>query len=440
MIDHSDTFVDCEYVEQVRESLSLSIVSLGQQRAYLRNVKHEHEEPFKHKCVQLLDRLINRIDEMMRSLDVLEYPRNVQDAMAYQRFLFDIEDICGNLHLAIDQRSEGHISEQSNYGGRIKSSFAADKVYIAIDNLMTHFIKSFLPREIAEEIVVVIAFGSGIGYQVSLVPIYLPLIAVVHIPQPDLYRCRYWTSLCHEAAHLYYEYASIPRQISIRLQDMTSQLNNIGITVWGIDSTETSKRQLQEIICDFASMTLCGLPDLLTFVTSYYDQRIDATGFKYHPPFGARVDYMFKYLETLKGSEAFDDILKKCKASWTKTKRKSVPSRTRLYNTRYKSFVTDNYDELLSISRRFIAVPQADYFSAQTWENASKAYEEYKRGKPLVDLPLDAIGAFSLMWVKRFDICKRLGGSSAFSSRLATWHKNDGKIFNEIVDFLLQKM
>jgi hypothetical protein len=438
-VDMSHTFIDHEYVEQIREYASLLGVGLGQLKSYVRSVGYTHDEPFKRKCTLLLDRLAQRINEASQELGALRYPHIVPESWWLQRLLFDFENICGYLHLAVDQRLEGHLCEQSNFGSLIKNPLATNKVYIAIDNLMTYFIKAFLPSEIAEEMTVVVAFGPESGYNIFLVPIYLPLFAVVHVPRIDLCRCRYWTSLGHEAAHLYYDYAEMPRPVSKKLEEMISEVKKIGNHIWGVGSLETAQRQVEEIICDFAALSLCGLPDLLTFVTSCYDSSVDATGFKSHPPFCTRVDYMLRYIKDLGESDSLNAILRKFEKSWCIQKRRSLPRNSRDYIQEYDSCIKNHYKEIVDISRRLIAIPKSGIFGIEKWEKAISAYEEYKGGKPLIDLSLDEVEVFNLVWMKRFDVCKKLNGCSDFSRRFVSWHQTEGKIFNDLVDFLIQR-
>lgn len=439
------TFLDHEYVEQVRESASLIVWQLGQLKSYIRSLRFVHREPFRGKCIQLLDRVGKKLKSDLARLEAWRFPDNLREALSLHETLLELRDICGYTQLAVTERTEGPILEQSNFSSWVTSDTATNRVRTAVDKLMGFFVRSILPSEVSNEITVIIVFGHDTDYKAFLLPIYLPLIALVHVPKTDLCRSRYWVSLCHETMHLYYDYVEMPRTISSKLGEMKTQILEIGKKVWNVNEPERAENHVEEMVCDFSSLLFCGLPDLLTLLSSHYDMTVDATSFKDHPPLLVRGDYMFRYLGDLEDNSSSQDVssfktvLDDCRHSFARAGGRVRARRLKKYTEEYQSFVTSFYDDILDVSKRLVATSSSDLFRPKKWENASVAYDRFKSGEKLVDLDIDVVEAICLIWRKRFDIYQRLGRDIDFSEKFLAWHVAERKIFNDIVDFLVKK-
>lgn len=448
-----------EYVEQVRESASLLLSTLGHLENCVKTMKYVHNEPFRTRCVEVITRIANEIKPIVASVEGQVYPKSLEQASVLDKTTNQAKDILEYVTTAIDQRLEGHIFEQSSYGTLVKSEFVANRVHTAIDNLMGYFMKAYLQAEIAEAISIVTVFGHQTDYQARLIPWKLPLIALVHIPKTDLYRCRYWASLAHETVHLHWFSAralvGLPKATESKIDKLTSKIQKVGITVFGIDAPDLARSQLEEILCDLNSVALVGMADLLTILTSCCSFNDGIGKYEDHPPWLVRTKYMMKYLEKECMSkhpaslELYDDLFEDCKKSWHTDFERAItqegtagkkPDNQKMmkYFEEYQSFIDGNFQDLVSVSNQSLFIDSSDCFSPRKWERIIEAYKKYKEGAILDGLNLDPVDVLNLVWLKRFEICRQTP-KEMLSKNYTIWRKSERKLFNDIVDLLARK-
>lgn len=136
---------------------------------------------------------------------------------------------------------------------------------------------------------------------------------VVNVPYHDCFRSRYWATLAHEAAHVFFYYywkeakdEEFAKNFNRNIYRLGEVLDSIWLNENEFETTYEVKLQVIELICDIVACYVCGPPPFLSlctydrFTLSYVD--IDKnTGIsvtqKEHPPLFFRLYVMRKTLQ-----------------------------------------------------------------------------------------------------------------------------------------------
>jgi len=433
--------IDDEYVEQIREYGTFYAQGLNYLKDLIQNLAYVDLDPiFQRNTVEVLERLSEVIGGASNRLRILRHPDNLAEAYRLENRIRQYEGIAHYIIDAIDQRMEGHSTEQLYFYSVTKSEFIGRKIYIAIDNLMNHFLSSYFPPEISRDTISLVLFGHEMGYQVTLVPHMIPLVAITHIPKIDFYRSRFWSCLGHETVHQEYHSMQMPQRYESLRHDMIDDLVSLGSQMWQVALPGFAVSQFEELICDLSSLILSGPPDLLSLLTLAGNPRIEAQFFDRHPPLSVRVKYMTRYLEELESNpdSSYQRMLQNCVASWENVKDSLwIPYREKRYIEEYDRLVEHYYDDLLEFSQAQF-VPRIRFFEPADWETSAQAYESYKNGTGLAESNLDFTQILNLVWVKRCEVTKNIYIDEHVPERFTIWHEFERKFFDDIVNLMIE--
>jgi len=436
---YNDRFVDQEFLEQTREYVSFLIKDLGGVSDFVRTLGiSEIEGPLEDKIIEWLGFVREDLNSAIENAFIVSTEQGLKEAYKIHEKMREYEIILSLLKQAIDQRFHGHVTEKIHFFEPTRVEAAGSKVYKAIDKLVARLIGSFFPEYIANESVSVVVFSSVPGYQVWI-PTGEPTIAVVQVPEIDLHRCRYWTCLGHETAHQ--RYGAYPimgidhsgNAYKELKREMVQDLENLALRSFGFRSEDLALDQFQEVLCDFSSSMLLGPSDLLTLMTTLSYPRLEGTAFSPHPPLAARVRYMFKYLNEnipATSSGIFGRRLQEWQSSWRFLERTiKRPVRERLYLEGFNQIVDEYYNDIVTVARDFLEIPNQELFKPETWEWAEVVHENEDEISNASVLDL-----LQVTWAKRWMTFKNVFQGSA--TEFLYYHQFERKFTYDFINRL----
>lgn len=429
--------MDQEFLEQTREYASFLLKDLSFAADLVQNPEIvEMGKAFAEKIALWARVSRENLLSAYENMAVLPPRKSLEEAYKMHEKMWGYQGILCLVKQAVDQRFHGHVAEKIHFFEPTKEECAGSKVYKAIDNFVTYLIASFFPSYVVTDSCSIVVFTSVPGYQVWM-PAGIPPVAIVQVPEIDLHRCRYWTCLGHEIAHQRYNAypifsvdgsGDIYEELKV---EMVRDLANLGLRAYGASLENLALAQFQEVLCDLSAVMLLGPSDLLTLITTIANPRLEGTGLSQHPPLAARVEYELEYLDRKTqsvGNGVLSQRLKEWRSSWYYLERLiKRPVRERTYINGFNEIISRYYDDLLTVARDFLEVPETGLFKPETWDKA----ENLVCGG---DEPegTDYSYVLSLAWAKRWKVFQKVFQGSV--TEFFTYHEFERKITYDVIN------
>ena len=436
------SFFSDEYIESIREQVVVTTSELHYLASLFERVPHFDLDPgLKKNLIQILKDIIENLGSAEANIKSFHYPQNMKEAWILQLKMKGYEKVITCLKEAAFQRFEGYSTEQSNFFFAVESEYRSKRVYRAIDTIVCHFLGCFFPREDLKQLITLTYFGDKPTYGIEV----YGNLAVVQLPRIDSSRCRFWACLGHESVHERFAHTNLTGEYKELQNEMIEDISSIGQRLFQTAAPSVAAAQFEEIICDLSSLIISGLPDLMTLVSFSAIPRLEADNFSKHPPLDVRINYMYRYLSTLKSdkSDDYNQSLEICRSSWNSIKEDlrisyRLTNREKVYIQEYNQLIDTYFEDLVDLARHMILVPDDQRFSPSSWERANEGYQKLIQGRPLVSLKLNFTELFNLAWIKRLRAFKSLISNEESCETFLSWHSYERKLFEEFVNTLIE--
>lgn len=477
-------FASFEYLESFRERVSNLNNFANDLSGHMLLLEDINCQGFKIKCEIVIDSCLTYFKDLLDYIENFDTPLQEKIRTVYNehKHLDGYDTALRAIELAINQRVISPNYEENAFPEYLFGCYHP-KVARAIDNLVSHLTTLFFgkarekssgPEGVSTQIVPLTIFGSSPRHQISTIRLFghknkTVLLFLVNIPKTDAYRYRFLTSLCHEISHvklrltwqssllkeadLYLEY---PEEGQKLYDEIIDELQTgiikayVSSEIYENDFTERMRayvgsitEQVEEILADFASLTIFGLADLSTLICWSGDPAQELEEKKLrpidHPPLPIRANYMINYLKSLNCEEPeYKKALFEIENNWKEieeTNQELVPFKKFLDS--YKEVVNGSADKIVDFVKNYL-MPNSIPFSSVHWE---RCVSTFKRKKDIeknkgIDCPVTFI---IRAWAKRWFIHQKLSKSGKGDlKRFLEWHKTETKLLGQIINELNQ--
>lgn len=466
-----------EYLEGYRESLSTLKFQTAELLERVNTISIESVLlPFKKKCTRILCVILDYCDE---HLALLNNPSK-----------YDIKELLEifSSYVIFDNYSEALRTTEKSINQRVKAIKYDDgffpefeynqfgsRISNAIDNIVEYLMTLFFPhndgngQEIQNndsqwQIIPITIFGDSPKHETwshFLVGKENLILYVVNMPSTDIHRFRFWTSMGHEITHLklLHTYQSCvlnsPKILmhfpyseeGQSLYDCTAQglCYEIGEAYTNSkvlgdkystnlpNATRLIAKQVEELICDSASIIIFGIPSLLTLICSGglpYQGLKDICD---HPPLPIRVNHMLKCLRNQKNpTPKYLETLNEIEHEWNSLLNQfKFDQYTDLLEAYQR--VVDDYSQYISDFANKYIVSYSDPVEPIKWDKYISTYDV--SCSALNDSCKDPVSCLIRAWAKRWITYKKLceTGKTNFN-QFCTWHKSETKIYGQLIN------
>jgi len=372
----------------------------------------------------------------------------------------ELETAYSYLLLALDQRFEGSYAEnvlslvpsKTEWMGTQKVSEAADVVFNDyIGRLNCPDLGGRTPLTV---------FGPSVEYEVS------PLMMIAHIPNFDRYRCRYWSSLAHEAFHLSFrrlvpdiaDLARHPKSHTLKLRDrlkntitnfeeptwvglikfrndLEKEIYNIGVPYSGNFTAQHARRHFEEILADMAGLMLAGLGSYLAFSRNMpYLRHLGIAGQRYnrdldHPPYLSRVRYMLSFLDKFLGYSDIPDFQMLRTNLYTLVGYDCGDPQFESHCDEYVALVERRFGEIAWSAHLFLRHPSL--YDAQLWKATGEHFSRFMHQEEINADPREML---NFAWIRKLGMLEKSPRADLLG--FLEWERGERKASELIVDHL----